>query len=145
MEEMEFPYENAFIRYSPLGGETKSTDEKQELFTVSCKSLRRFATPLDERLAELDDKLVQFVTDPTCFKHLLREQYAVVAGEFARNYLTGRESPNQLVIVTSQDGNEGGIHAGNIVAQLRDIDGYIICDDFPKRGENYDVCSSDVA
>ncbi|KRZ64910.1 hypothetical protein T10_7039, partial [Trichinella papuae] len=90
-------------------------------------------------MGELDDKLSKFVKDTISFKGSLRENHAVMAGEFARSYMIGRESPNRLEIITSQVGKELGYQARKIIDTLCDGEGYIYLNGEASQGEDYEV------
>lgn len=136
---MAFPYENVLIRFSPSNRTERSQDGILEKFSLSSKSLERFATPPIQRMGELDDKLSKFVKDTISFKGSLRENHAVMAGEFARSYMIGRESPNRLEIITSQVGKELGYQARKIIDTLCDGEGYIYLNGEASQGEDYEV------
>lgn len=138
---MAFPYENVYIRFSPSNGTEIPEDGKLDKFSISSKSLERFARPPIERMGDLDNKLSKFVKDTLSLKHALRENHAVLAGEFARSYMIGQESPNQLEIIASHDGNGLGYQAHNIIDTLCDSEGYTKLSGEAKQCESYEVCS----
>lgn len=137
---MEFPFQNVLIRFAPLHGAQSCNDVEQELFTISNKSLSRFATSPTEAMGELDVELSRFAKDCKQFKGKLRLNNAVVAGEFARSVLIGRETPKHLDILTSIERDARSDEPFNIIDYLCDSEGYCIDRDDDPKDEHYRVC-----
>ncbi|KAJ6125872.1 hypothetical protein N7471_010388 [Penicillium samsonianum] len=86
---------------------------------------RLVVTSLD-KLPNVDNKLSKFVKDPSSLWSVLRDTGGAISGEFARMFLFGRESPNELDIVVSDPQLIEGEKQKLFEEYLGDSEGYTL-------------------
>lgn len=110
----------------PVWTQTSNALSHRDLMSLSltCKSINGLALSTLYEKQNVDNRFRAFVKDTTSFRLMLRDTGAVVAGEFARQFFVGRQTPSRMQIVVVDPRFYSGGKTNRWVRYLRRREGY---------------------